>query len=376
VSSAVTRIETAVRPDGSVRADAVKGVIDMGQANLYAQYDAATRQDVLGMLFENNDSTSDLYGAMAIGTQGFMISKTKDEDGNWIWSTFGTAAGFNASMLVVGEILANLIKGGTLTLGGDNNENGLIQVLDADGNLIGKWDNTGATITGQLINTYGTEWLQMYQSVLFGGSQPGTTDGTLDLSANSIIDNHIYTILHALTGELVLKSDNAHVITEAETYISDYAGTAIYEGAGTFIQETATQKKTVYTGANKDCYVIVGNDTDGRRIDLHADDTCYIKIDDTNDKIETWASDFTYQGDTLSIMLRVNAFSSLPKTITDSRITSHHYVAKYYLTNPSAQTSDWTITTANGSLTISGSISGSTGIHLLLVKPIHDIVTS
>ena len=416
VSSAVTRIETAVRPDGSVRADAVKGVIDMGQAKLYAQYDAATRQDVLGMLFENNDSTSELYGAMAIGTQGFMISKTKDEDGNWIWSTFGTAAGFNASMLVVGTILANLIKGGTLTLGGDDNENGLMQVLDADGNLIGKWDNTGATITGRLINTYGAEWLQMYQSVLSGGSVTGTTDGTLDLSANAT-DSHIYTVLRALTGELILASNNQHVQTEAGTYIQDTAATYILQRAGTShfrsalngnIQDTATaniirtannniqdtasnnifrtasnainDSATNYmwlsSGANQDCYVTIANDSNGRNIDLHANTSDFIKIDATNDKIDTWASDFTYQGATLSIMLRVNAFSSLPKTITDSRITTYHYVAKYYLTNPSAQTSDWTITTAAGSLTISGSISGSTGIHLLLVKPIHDIVTS
>lgn len=408
VSSAVTRIETAVRPDGSVRADAVKGVIDMGQANLYAQYDAATRQDVLGMLFENNDSTSELYGAMAIGTQGFMISKTKDEDGNWIWSTFGTAAGFNASMLVVGTILANLIKGGTLTLGGENNENGLLQVLDANGNVIGTWNNSGATITGNLLNRYGDEWIRIYQSVISGGSTVGTIDGTLDLSAN--VDDVIWTALRAITGALQLKSDNndvdiragSFIYEGAATHINQSAGTAIYrtaqngniqdtastnafrtatngaivDTAGTFILEETVEYKRVSAGANRDTYVIVGNDTNGRRIDLHADNSCYIKIDDTNDKIETWASDFTYQGATLSIMLRVNAFSSLPKTITDSRITTYHYVAKYYLSNPSAQTSDWTITTAAGSLTISGSISGSTGIHLLLVKPIHDIVAS
>lgn len=431
VSSAVTRIETAVRPDGSVRADAVKGVIDMGQANLYAQYDAATRQDVLGMLFENNDSTSELYGAMAIGTQGFMISNTKDEDGNWIWSTFGTAAGFNASMLVVGEILANLIKGGTLTLGGLDNESGVLQVLDADGNVIGTWNNTGASITGNLMNRYGDEWIRIYQSVISGGSTAGTVDGTLDLSAN--VDNVVWTVLRAITGSLQLVSNSNSVVSQAGTFITETAGTfisdmagtnmartaqngyiqdtastnvfrtatngqivdtagtsafrtagnnivdtattSITEKAGTYILEEAVDYKRVSTGANKDCYVTIGNDTYGRRIVLSADTDCYVRIDDDDNAIKTWAGDFTYQGSSLSILLRINAFNSLPKTISDSRITSYHCVAYYYLTNPSAQTSDWTITTAAGSLTISGSISGSTGIvHLLLVKPIHDIV--
>lgn len=441
VSSAVTRIETAVRPDGSVRADAVKGVIDMGQANLYAQYDAATRQDVLGMLFENNDSTSELYGAMAIGTQGFMISKTKDEDGNWIWSTFGTAKGFNASLLVVGEILADLIKGGTLTLGGLNNESGVLQVLDADGNVIGTWNNTGASITGNLMNRYGDEWIRIYQSVISGGSTAGTVDGTLDLSAN--VNNAVWTVLRAITGGLQLNSDNNYVSINAGSNIQetasvnafrtatngeiidtaktnsrrtatngqiidkagtdafrtatngqivdtagtsafrtagnnivDTATTSIAEKAGTYILEEAVDYKRVSTGANKDCYAIVGNDTNGRRIDLHADSDCYIRVDNDDKTIKTYASDFTYQACSLSIMLRSSSFNSLPVTITDSHIKSYHYVARCELSNPAAQTSDWTITTNNGSLTIAGSINGSTMVNILLVKPIIDNVVT
>ena len=40
--------------------------------------------------------------------------------------------------------------GGELTLGGANNGNGKLIVRDANGNQIGKWDNTGADITGTL----------------------------------------------------------------------------------------------------------------------------------------------------------------------------------------------------------------------------------
>ena len=61
-----------------------------------------------------------------------------------------------------------------------------------------------------------------------------------------------------------------------------------------------------------------------------------------------------------------SSFSSLPITITDSNITADHVVVSSVLSNPSAQTGDWTVTTAAGSLTIAGSISGSTTVTLYL----------
>ena len=102
--ASVNKINTVVRDDGTVRANAVAGQIDMKQTNLYAQYDAAARTDVLGILFENNDTTSELYGAMALGTQGFMISDRKGTDGDWIWQTIGTAKGLMADAIIAGVL--------------------------------------------------------------------------------------------------------------------------------------------------------------------------------------------------------------------------------------------------------------------------------
>lgn len=47
-------------------------------------------------------------------------------------------------------IEATYIHGGTLTLGGSNNGNGVMQVLDASNNVIGSWSNTGLSATGAL----------------------------------------------------------------------------------------------------------------------------------------------------------------------------------------------------------------------------------
>lgn len=71
-----------------------------------------------------------------------------------------------------------------------------------------------------------------------------------------------------------------------------------------------------------------------------------------------------------TLVLDVASFSSLPKTVTNSKITSDMVVLKAELGTPSAQTADWTVTTSNGSLQITGTnaISGSTTLKLYLMK--------
>ena len=70
----------------------------------------------------------------------------------------------------------------------------------------------------------------------------------------------------------------------------------------------------------------------------------------------------------LSITVTSSSFNSLPQTISNTKITSDHVVVNAVLSNPSAQTGDWTVTTSNGSLTISGTINGTTTITLNLIK--------
>lgn len=64
-----------------------------------------------------------------------------------------------------------------------------------------------------------------------------------------------------------------------------------------------------------------------------------------------------------------SSVSSLPTTISNSSITANMECIHSVLSNPSAQTGDWTVTTSAGSLTISGSISGTTDIKLYLAVP-------
>lgn len=69
------------------------------------------------------------------------------------------------------------------------------------------------------------------------------------------------------------------------------------------------------------------------------------------------------------LIVTASAVSSLPTTINDANITADDVVVKSVLSNPSAQIADnWTCTTAAGTATIAGTISGTTDITLYLSR--------
>lgn len=70
------------------------------------------------------------------------------------------------------------------------------------------------------------------------------------------------------------------------------------------------------------------------------------------------------------VPISFSSFSSLPQTVNNSKITATQVLVHSVLSNPAAQTGDWTVTTAAGSVTISGTINGSTTVTLYLAEPI------
>ena len=152
VTSMVNRVESAIRPDGSVIGQQVQGIIDGVRAQLKAQSSIAQKQKIRATIFEDLDPESPTYGAMCLGTMGFEIASKRTADGrDWDWRTFGTGAGFYADFIVAGTMLADRIKGGTLELGGKNNGDGVAKVLDGDGNEIVRLDNEGVYASGKYV---------------------------------------------------------------------------------------------------------------------------------------------------------------------------------------------------------------------------------
>ena len=150
VSSMINRVEGAIRGDGTVVATQVQGILDAVKTQMRAQSTIAKKQNVRAMLFEDLDPDSETFGAMCLGTMGFQIAGERTADGrDWNWTTFGTGKGFFADYIVAGTMLADRIYGGTLTLGGYNNQNGKMTIQDASGNEIGRWDSKGFSASGR-----------------------------------------------------------------------------------------------------------------------------------------------------------------------------------------------------------------------------------
>lgn len=82
----------------------------------------------------------------------------------------------SASAITTGTLLASLIKGGTFKVGGGSNGNGTIQIYDANNNLIGTLDNTGADLTGNITMRSGLITVNAGTSFTYYN---GTVDGRL-----------------------------------------------------------------------------------------------------------------------------------------------------------------------------------------------------
>ena len=146
------RIESAIRSDGSVVGAQVQGILDAARTQFHALRDVAKKQDVRAMLFEDLDPESPTFGAMCLGTMGFEIASKRTANGtDWDWTTFGTGQGFFADFIVAGTMLADRIKGGTLTLGGQDNGSGIASVLDGEGNEIVRLDRKGVYAAGSYV---------------------------------------------------------------------------------------------------------------------------------------------------------------------------------------------------------------------------------
>ena len=66
-----------------------------------------------------------------------------------------TAVGVNADWINAGSLSFDRCNGGTLTLGGANNQNGSLKILNRFSELIGKWNNEGIMIDGGVISMTG-----------------------------------------------------------------------------------------------------------------------------------------------------------------------------------------------------------------------------
>ena len=148
IESTLEKVNQTINKNGTVKAESIQGIINGVKTMMRAQATEAEPAEVRATLFEDLNPASQTYGALCIGTMGFQIAYERTADGTeWDWRTFGTGRGFYADCITAGTMLCDRIQGGTLKLGGINNEAGLLQLLNSSNVEIGRWDKDGITIS-------------------------------------------------------------------------------------------------------------------------------------------------------------------------------------------------------------------------------------
>lgn len=105
------------------------------------------------------------------------------------------ADAITADMITAGTMSAERISGGTLTLGGTNNTNGQIAILDASGNTYGQWNNDGLYIGNS------DNHVKLQAAVSYEGGTP-----TVAFYAKSLADVNVYTEVFVYDGELIVRN--------------------------------------------------------------------------------------------------------------------------------------------------------------------------
>lgn len=116
LSETVHTAETVSRTldkHGKLKGQSIRGAIDLMGVKLLASaiYQNAVVEENRGILLENNNESSPDYGAIYLGAGFLAIANSKDEEGKWIWRSFGTGKGFAGDEILAHSIGIEQIRG-------------------------------------------------------------------------------------------------------------------------------------------------------------------------------------------------------------------------------------------------------------------------
>ena len=168
----------------------------------------------------------------------------------------------NASYISSGNLTANRIKGGTLTLGGSGNTNGILKILNSRGAQIGLWNNSGISASNAEVDGYfsasdGTRKISVSggeislyyknkQCAAINPSRYNSDDNQLGLDIQSIgkyLTLTLGDIIHLTIGKVVYDGDGF-------TYTNTWYGANLFRGRIKLINSfscTGTKSRVVKT---------------------------------------------------------------------------------------------------------------------------------
>ena len=144
-----------------------------------------------------------------------------------------------------GKLYINLTyaRAGTLVLGGLNNQNGTLQMMDANGNLIGYWDNTGFSASGvfstQTVDAFGhilktvidNGQIRVFYDDVEQGSIVADEYGGITLAGGRIYLASRDNTLHSSNNIRLISPDILVQADETDLPAYGYTGTIAYKDA-------------------------------------------------------------------------------------------------------------------------------------------------
>ncbi|MDE6730058.1 MAG: phage tail protein [Oscillospiraceae bacterium] len=174
-------------------------ILQQAKDNASALITAATHghvvvepEEILIMDTDNKDTATKIW-RFNINGLGYSHS---NEPGGAYNGEYGLAMTMDgaivADYITTGTMYADRIKGGTLTVGGYNNDNGVINVRNSNGEVICLFDQNGADILGSIKTRNNSDyWMKLDGGSLIGG-QGGNTYTTINATGQITDgDNHI-----------------------------------------------------------------------------------------------------------------------------------------------------------------------------------------
>ena len=214
------------------------------------------------MLVMDTEDTSTAVHVLRVNVNGIGFS-SNGVNGPYTsaWTLDGA---FVADFITAGSMSAARIHGGTLELGGLNNGNGSTVVYDADGNIIGMWNNSGIEINGGIIRTTDGARASSIESGY-------TKYYTGDLTTNSIIGS-IGTRSYQSQGSYGLEMDIAYDADGIGWYASQNAQNTNYDPVLVYVRDGGIMSSggvvsddSVY--ANRDFIITSGHSLYGSAVD-------------------------------------------------------------------------------------------------------------
>lgn len=243
-----------------------KADVDTGQVDIVATSFSLSDGTTLSSILKDSkeytdDKISDIDPSKNLTQSEIFNILTNNGQTQGIYLSGGKIY-INASYISSGNLTANRIKGGTLTLGGSGNTNGILKILNSRGAQIGLWDNSGISASNAEVDGYfsasdgtrkisisGGEISLYYKNKQCAAINPArynSDDNQLGLDIQSIgkyLTLTLGDIIHLTIGKVVYGGDGL-------TYTNTWYGANLFRGRIKLINSfscTGTKSRVVKT---------------------------------------------------------------------------------------------------------------------------------